>query len=99
MQFFFITSAFLALAATTAALPQRPEISCWSTCSFGCVQAGNSRGGICSPDGTCSCLTKREAAPEPQAQVHCWSTCSVGCFNAGQLRGGLCSADGTCTCL
>ncbi|PVH83837.1 hypothetical protein DL98DRAFT_585303 [Cadophora sp. DSE1049] len=85
--------------------PQSPQINCWSTCSTGCVQAGNLRGGLCDAAGTCTCLTKREAGPAPEpepepqsAVVDCYTNCSVGCINDGHIRGGVCDAAGTCTC-
>lgn len=52
--------------------PQRLSsalINCYSTCSYGCVRAGNLQGGLCDGSGKCTCLTgvqagKREATPE-----------------------------------
>ncbi len=54
MQFKIIFSC-LALSAGAAAAPTadiraRNAIDCYSTCSVGCVQAGNLQGGFCSAD-------------------------------------------------
>lgn len=94
-----LLSIVLALAATISAAPSPQAISCWSTCSTDCVNAGHLRGGLCSASGTCTCLTgtKRdaEAIPAPQsAVIDCWSTCSLDCVDAGEIRGGLCDASG-----
>ncbi|CZS90516.1 uncharacterized protein RAG0_01573 [Rhynchosporium agropyri] len=47
------------------------------------------------------CLTKREAAPEPEPQsavVNYYTDCSAGCVKAENVRGGICDAAGACTC-
>ncbi|KAF4632912.1 hypothetical protein G7Y89_g5205 [Cudoniella acicularis] len=86
MQFSYIAGAFLTLVTTTAALPQTAELECWSDCSLNCVHAGNLRGGLCSTDGTCTCLKKSEAAPAPNPQVDCWPTCSYDCVQGEIFR-------------
>lgn len=104
MQFQLLFGAFLALASTTTALPSptpATALECWATCSTSCVYDGSLRGGLCSADGTCTCLTglkERTPAPEPQS-IECWSTCSTDCVQGGNIRGGLCAADGSCVCL
>ena len=104
MRFTLLVGTFLALCSSIVAAPSPQlglEIQCLSTCSTDCVAAGLLQGGLCSADGTCTCLTgiqARNPEPSPQA-IECLSTCSTNCVNAGSLRGGLCSADGTCTCL
>ncbi|TVY33156.1 hypothetical protein LOCC1_G008422, partial [Lachnellula occidentalis] len=107
MQYQFFLGTFLALAAGTSAMPSpqlSPAAQCWSTCSTDCVFTGSLNGGLCSDDGTCTCIVggikERSPAPAPQsAATECWETCSTGCEGAGNLRGGLCSSNGTCTCL
>jgi len=104
MQYALLTTAFLALASSITALPspQSPSLNCYSTCSTSCIQAGSIRGGLCSSDGTCTCLTGTGAKPRDlnlRDQIQCFETCSTDCENAGNIRGGLCSSDGICTCL
>ncbi|TVY88055.1 hypothetical protein LAWI1_G007597 [Lachnellula willkommii] len=104
MQYQFLLGTFLALASSTIAIPSAqlsPVAQCWSTCSTSCVSNGNLRGGLCSDDATCTCLTGiKERSPDPAPQsAQCWESCSTDCVAAGNLRGGLCSIDGTCTCL
>jgi hypothetical protein len=78
MQFNVLFGAFAAILVSGVAAapsPQDAVVECASTCSTDCVMGGNLRGGICSSDGTCTCLTGLKGrSPEPQAG--CWSTVS-----------------------
>jgi hypothetical protein len=101
MQYTLLTTAILALTSSISGLPspQSASLNCYSTCSTSCIQAGNIRGGLCSSEGTCTCLTNTKRDLNLRDQISCFETCSTDCENAGNIRGGLCSSDGVCTCL
>jgi hypothetical protein len=70
------------------------QIQCFETFSTDYENAGNIRGGLCSSDGVCTCLTGERKEKRQSAEVQCYETYSTDSENEGNIRRGLCDVDG-----